>query len=133
MFAGRFLLLARTDHEVATLRLAHGRLGSRGELFAAAVATVQGRSFIQRAPWWTDLVIIGVFALVSYWIPRWSRGLTVFLGLASLPAYVLLALGLFGTTLLWISGAIPAGLVLFLIVYRLASPKVNRWSVPPKR
>lgn len=133
MFAGRFLLLARTDPEVSTLRLARGRPGSRGELFAAAIATIQGRSFIQRAPIWTDLVIIGFFSFVGYWVPRWSKGLTVFLGLVSLPAYTLLALGIFGAHLTWISAVIPAGQILFLLLYRVASPNIDPWAVPPKR
>ncbi|MEQ1860109.1 MAG: CHASE2 domain-containing protein [Chthoniobacteraceae bacterium] len=132
-FAGRFLLLSRTDVAATTMRLARGRPGSRGELFAAAIATIQGRSFIQRAPWWSDLVIIGFFALMSYWVPRWSRGMTAFVGLAILPAYTLVALGLFGAKLTWISAVIPAGQILFLILYRLVSPNIDRWAVPPKR
>jgi len=132
-FTGRFLLLSRTDPEASTLRLARGRTGSRGELFAAAIATIQGRSFIQRAPWWSDLVIVGCLALVGYWVPRWSKGITVFLGIIALPAYVLLALGIFGTQLVWISALVPLGQILFLLLYRLASPNINRWAIPPKR
>jgi hypothetical protein len=131
-FTGRFLLLARTDPAAQTLHLARGRMGSRGELFAAAIATVQGRSFIQPAPWWSDFVIIGVFALVGFWIPRWSKGLTVFLGCAIPPAYTLLALAIFGAKLIWISAVIPAGLVLFLVVYRLVSPDIDPWAKPPR-
>lgn len=132
-FAGRFLLLSRTDSEASTLRLARGRPGSRGELFAAAIATIQGRSFIERAPWWSDVVIIGFFAFVGYWVPRWSKGLTFFLGVVALPAYVLLALGLFGTKLMWVSALIPTGQILFLLLYRLASPNIDPWATPPKR
>ena len=131
IFGGRLLLLSRTDSEAAQLHLARGRPGSRGELFAAAVATIQARSFIHRAPWWSDLVIIGFFALLALWIPRWSKGLTVFLGLVAVPSYILMALALFGSKLMWISGLIPAGLILFLILYRLATPNIDRWAAPP--
>jgi CHASE2 domain-containing sensor protein len=133
LFAGRFLLLGRTDSQVSNLRLARGRPGSSAELFAAAIATIQGRSFIQRAPWWSDLIIIGFFALLGYWVPRWSKGLTLFLGFATVPAYTLFALAFFGAKLLWLSAAVPAGLLLFLILYRLASPNLDPWSTPPKR
>jgi len=133
MFAGRFLLLSRTDPEVGNLRLARGRPGSAGELLAAAIATIQGRSFIQRAPLWSDFVIIGFFSFIGYWVPRWSKGLTFFLGFVTLPAYALLALGFFGAKLMWLSALIPAGQILFLVLYRLASPNIDRWAVPPKR
>jgi hypothetical protein len=132
-FSGRFVLLSRGTPDARPLRLAAGRRGSTGELFAAAIATVQNRSFIQKAPWWSDLVIIGGFAFVAFWIPRWGKGLTVFVGVVSLLAYTLGALALFGAKLLWISGVIPAGLVLFLVLYRLASPNIDPWSIPPKR
>jgi hypothetical protein len=127
-FAGRFILLSRTDREAANLRLASGRPGSRGELFAAAIATVQNRSFIRKAAWWTDLVIIGVFAFVGFWIPRWSKGLTVFLGIVTIPAYALLALAYFNSSMQWVSAVIPVGLILFLILYRLASPNIDPWA-----
>lgn len=133
LFAGRFLLLTRTDREASTLRLARGRPGSRGELFAAAIATVQARSFIQRAPWWSDLVIIGFFAFVSYWVPRWSKGLTIFMALATLPAYALLALGIFGAKLMWISAVVPLGQIFFLLLYRLVSPNLDPWAAAAKR
>ena len=132
MFSGRFLLLARTDPDARNLLLARGQPGSRGELFAAAIATVQGRSFIQRAPWWVDAATIGFFALLSLWIPRWSRGLTLFIGFVLIPAYVLTALAVFGSTLTWVSGVLPAGLILFQVLYRLVSPNIDPWAVPPK-
>jgi hypothetical protein len=132
-FAGRFVLLSRSTPDARSLRLAAGRRGSTGELFAAAIATVQNRSFIKKAPWWSEAVIIGIFALVAFWIPRWGKGLTVFVGFVSIFAYTLGALALFGAKLVWVSGVIPAGLVFFLICYRLASPTIDPWSIPPKR
>ena len=133
LFAGRFLLLGRTDPQVSDLRLARGRPGSRAELFAAAIATIQGRSFIQRAPWWSDLIVVGFFAVLSYWVPRWGKGITLFLSLVAVPAYILFALALFGAKLLWLSAVVPAGLLLFIVLYRLASPNIDPWATPPKR
>lgn len=131
-FTGKFLMLSRTDKEVKNLKLACGRPGSRGELFASALATVQGRSFIKRAPWWSDLVIAGCFALLAYWVPKWSKGLTFFLCLVAVPAYGLIALGVFGSTLTWLSGVVPAGLLLFILLYRLVSPNIDPWAVERK-
>jgi hypothetical protein len=133
LFAGRLLLLSRADPPAQNLRLASGRRGTSGELFASAIATIQARSFIRRAPWWSDYIIIGGYALMGLWIPRWSRGLTMFIGIFSLLAYTLVALGIFGANLIWISGVIPLGLVLFLVLYRLVSPTIDPWATPPKR
>jgi hypothetical protein len=133
LFSGRMLLLSRADEAAQTLRLASGRRGPPGELFASAIATVQARSFIRRAPWWSDFVIIGAYALMGLWIPRWSRGLTIFVLVFSVLAYALVALGLFGAKLIWISGVIPVGLVLFLMLYRFVSPTIDPWATPPKR
>jgi hypothetical protein len=102
-----------------------------GSCFASAIATIQARSFIQRAPWWSDYVIIGCYAFMGLWIPRWSRWLTIFIGVFSLLAYTLVALGIFGANLIWISGVIPAGLVLFLMLYRLVSPTIDPWQAHP--
>jgi len=133
LFAGRMLLLSRADPPAQTLRLACGRVGPPGELFASAIATAQARSFIRRAPWWSDYVIIGVYAFLGLWIPRWNRGLTIFICVFSLLAYALIALAIFGANLIWISGVIPVGLVLFLILYRFVSPTIDPWATPPKR
>jgi hypothetical protein len=133
LFTGRMLLLSRVDPEAQTLRLASGRKGPPGELFASAIATIQSRSFIRRAPWWSDYVIIGCYALIGLWIPRWSRGLTVFVCLVSLLTYTLVALGIFGSHLIWISGVIPAGLVLFLALYRFVSPTIDPWAPSARR
>ena len=133
LFSGRLLLLSRADPAALNLRLASGRRGTPGELFASAIATIQSRSFIRRAPWWVDYVIIGVYAFIGLWIPRWSRGLTIFIGVFSLLAYTLVALGIFGANLIWISGVIPLGLVIFLMIYRFVSPTIDPWATPPKR
>src|SRR4029450_1385623 len=46
--ADKFVLLARTDDAAKTLNFAPTRRGSPGELFAAAIGTIQNRSFIKR-------------------------------------------------------------------------------------
>ena len=58
-FSGKLLLLSRVDAGSRTLRLAAGRAGSAGELFSAGIATIQSRTFIRRAPWWADAIVIG--------------------------------------------------------------------------
>jgi CHASE2 domain len=121
-FTGKLLLLSRTDPESRNLGLAAGRSGSVGELFAAAIATVQSRTFIRRAPIWVDPTLIGLAMLASLWLPRWRKGRVAICGGVVLLAYVLTALWIFGSELVWLPIMLPTGLVFFVAVYRLATP-----------
>lgn len=121
-FSGKLLLLSRVDEASRTLRLAAGRAGSAGELFTAAIATIQSRTFIRRAPPWADAVLIGVAMLASLWLPCWRRGRVAFFAILALIAYVLAALWIFGSELIWMPITLPTGLAVFLALYRLATP-----------
>jgi hypothetical protein len=132
-FSGRLLLLSRDTDQMRTISLAAGRRVSRGELFASSIATIHGRSFIQRAPWWVDAIIIACYASLAVAARRWGKGITLFLGFVSLLAYTLVALAVFGVQLVWMPAVLPAGLVLFIVAYRLATPMLDPWAVPPKR
>lgn len=121
-FSGKLLLLSRVDAESRTLRLAAGRSGSAGELFSAAIGTIQSRTFIRRAPWWTEAVVIGIAMLASLWLPRWRKGVAVFFSAVGLMGYVLIALWIFGSDLIWLPITLPTGVALFLAIYRLATP-----------
>ena len=121
-FSGKLLLLSRVDAESRTLRLAAGRAGSAGELFSAGIATIQSRTFIRRAPWWADAIVIGGAMLASLWLPRWRKGAAVILSIVLLLAYVLIALWIFGSELIWLPITLPLGLAVFLAIYRLATP-----------
>jgi hypothetical protein len=121
-FSGKLLLLSRVDAESRSLRLAAGRAGSVGELFSAAIGTIQSRTFIRRAQWWADAVVIGSAMLASIWLPRWRKGMALFLLAVGLMAYVLIALWIFGSDLIWLPITLPLGLTVFLGIYRLAIP-----------
>lgn len=121
-FSGKLLVLSRVDEESRTLRLAAGRSGSAGELFTAAIATIQSRTFIRRAPQWADAVVIGVAMLASLWLPCWRRGRVVFFAAVAVIGYVLAALWVFGSELMWLPITLPVGLAAFLALYRLATP-----------
>jgi len=119
-FTGKLLLLSRVDSASRKLRLAAGRAGSPGELLAAAIATVQSRTFIRRAPAWVEFAVLGTAMLVSLWLPRWPKRRVVFLTLVALLGYGLVALWVFGAELIWLPITAPVGLALFLALYRLA-------------
>ncbi len=119
---GGIALLARDDYSARTLPLALGRKGSEGELFAAAIATIQRQDFVTRAPVWADLLIIAAAALASLRSAAWRKGVfaagSAFAGVL----YVVGALALFAFTRIWLPLVLPVGLVMIIVLWRLALP-----------
>src|SRR5690606_34053294 len=96
----------------------------------SALATIQTGWFITRAPAWVDWVIIGTICMGSLWIPRLRRRTVPIAAALGLIAYVCGALALFSRHLVWLPILLPVGLLLFVVVYRLATPK---WAGKPRR
>lgn len=119
---GSIVILSRTDEASRTIPLAARRNGSPGELFAAGIATIQNRSFIQSAPQWAQYAVIGAFMLFGFWVPRWKKMKTVLLGLVALAVYVLVAMAVFTKWLVWLPGVMPAGIIAVCILFRVATP-----------
>ena len=119
---GGIVLLARTDPAARTVALAAGRKGSPGELFAAAIATIQNQSFIRRAPRWAEGVVIAVFMLVSYRVPRLKKWWAPLIGCVALVAYAMAAMAVFSRWLVWLPGLIPLGAVLVMVLLRVVTP-----------
>ncbi len=119
---GGIVLLSRTDTAARTIPLAARRMGSPGELFAAAIATIQNQSFIRRAPLWAQGVVIAVFMLISYRIPRSKKWVAVLAGFFSLVVFVMVAMVVFGQWLVWLPATIPLGAVLVFVLLRIVTP-----------
>lgn len=119
---GTIVLLARTDTASRTMPFAARRQGAPGELFAAAIATIQNQSFIEPAPVWAELLVLLGLMLISYFVPRMKKGMAVFVGILTLAIYALLAMALFQRWLLWLPGVMPLGVVLVFVIFRLATP-----------
>jgi hypothetical protein len=128
--AEKFLLLARTDPPSKTVLSAPGSRMSPGEFFAAAIATIQKGSFIKRAPVGFDLTMIVILALVARASTRWDKVSTVFAIVLASVIYVMAAIVIFGRTLVWLPAVMPGGLALFIVLFRLATPRREpRWSL----
>lgn len=112
------VLLARTDREANTLLLANGHTGSRGELAAAAIATLQQQRFSLPAPMAVEVGLIGLALALGALAQRSSRAGTVALGLAGLAVYLLAALGIFALTQVALPFVLPAGLFGFIVLFR---------------
>ena len=131
--SGKLLLLTRTDAAAKNVQFAPGRATSTGELFAAAIGTIQNRSFIKRAPIWFDYGIVAIMIMIARACRRWRKFSTVMILLLGTVAYVMMAITFFGFTLTWLPIILPAGLALFIALFRLATPGVeSKWNVPPK-
>ena len=119
---GGIVLLARTDADARSVPLAARRTGSRGELFAAAIATIQNESFIRRAPLWAEGVVVALLMLVSFRVPRQKKWLAVIVGFLALVIYVMLAMVVFSRWLVWLPATVPLGAVLVFVILRLVTP-----------
>ncbi len=119
---GGIVLLSRTDEAARTVPLAARRNGSPGELFAAAIATIQNESFIRPAPPWAQYAVIAAFMLFSFGVPRWKKSKTIFFGVVALAAYTLVALAVFSRWLVWLPGVMPLGVVGVCILFRVVTP-----------
>ncbi len=120
--AGAIALLTRTDRAASTVPLAIGRNGSPGEVFAAAIATIQSGAFLEPAPPYVGWVFIAVAALCSYWIPRWKKKTTWLVATLIALAWIAAAFAALEFLGLLLPVLAPLGLLLFIAVYRAATP-----------
>jgi len=127
---GSIVLLSRIDTEMRKLPLSTMRDGAPGELFASAIATIQNQTFIRPAPEWAQYVVIAVFMLLSFFVPRWKKWKTVLFGLLSLVVYAMVALTVFAHWLVWLPGVVPAGAVAVFVLVRVVTP--NSFGKPRK-
>ena len=123
---GKLLLLARTDEAAQTLQFSIGSKGSPGELFAAAIATIQNRSFLRESPRWVNWVIIAAAALGGLWAPQGSRWTVLAFSFLALALYGILAISVFTDQLISLPIVLPAGLISFIAIYRQVSPTTSR-------
>lgn len=115
-------LLARTDKGAPQLALGNGRPGTAGQLYAAAIATIQAQSWLTRAPIWVDYGLIGLAMLLALGVPRWKRKKVVLWSVAAFCLYLITAFVLFWTSRLVLPIGLPLGLATFIALYRLATP-----------
>ncbi len=128
---GRIVLLARIDQKSKTVPLAAGRNGSPGELFAAAIATMQNRSYIRRAPIWAECLVLAAIATLAFFVPRWSKWGTFGAACFALIVYTLVAMAAFQQQLVWLPGVVAGGAMLCCVLFRcVASNQVPKPKKP---
>lgn len=128
---GRVVMLSRIDSKARTIPLAANRNGSPGELFAAAIATIQNASFIQPAPVWVEITVASVIGLLGLFVPSWSRFATIVTAIVLATGYMLVAMTAFHHWLLWLPGIMPAGALLCLVLFRVLTSDKPRQPKKP--
>ncbi len=120
----RLALLARTDRASHTLSFPTGRKGSSGELYAAAIATIQTKSFIHRISPVFDLCLLASLMALSWCFLRWDKSRVLAVSGVVLVIYLLGSITVFGASLIWLPIVMPGGTMLFLVLFRWFAPKV---------
>lgn len=126
--AGEVTLLARTDPGSQTLPMALGKKASPGEVFAYAIATIQSGAFLHDPPRWFSAALVAIAAVIGFWIPRLRKARVALTCALVFLAYLLAALAAFEFLSLCLPIILPAGLLLFIALYRAATPN-SVWNL----
>lgn len=128
------LLLAAQQHEsgaASGIRLEDIRTqlvlaqptASSPDLFAAAIATIQAKTFVRRVSWIFDCVMVVLAAAVSGTLRRYSRVDLIIGAIAFSAAYFLVALGIVSRWSIWLPAWLPLGAALVSVLFAIILPK----------
>jgi hypothetical protein len=93
------------------------------DLFAAAIACIQAKTFVRRISWIFDCVIVVAAAALSGWFRKFSR-IDLLIGAVALTAgYLLIAVGLVSTWSVWLPAFLPLGAVWISVLFAMILPK----------
>jgi hypothetical protein len=91
--------------------------------FAAAIATIQGNSFVRRVSWVFDCVFILFLVAFSSVVRRFSRIDIVLEAIALTAAYCLAALAILSRWSFWLPGVLPLGAIWLVAIFCLFAPR----------
>ena len=127
------LLLAAQQHESGAsgirledirTQLVLARPSTRlSDLSAAAIATIQARTFVRRVSWIFDCVMVVLAAAISGTLRRYSRVDLIIGAIAFSAAYFLIALGIVSRWSIWLPAWLPLGASLVSVLFALIVPK----------
>jgi hypothetical protein len=128
------LLLAAQQHEsgaISEIRLEDIRaqlilartLTNSPDLFAAAIASIQAKTFVRRVSSIFDCVIVVVIAALSGWVRRFSRVDLIIGAVAFSAAYCLIALGIISAWSIWLPAWLPLGATWISVLFAIVLPK----------
>ena len=126
MFKNKALFLARTDPGAPGLALQNGAKIPAGEVFAAALATVNAKAWVHRVGAWFDWALVIALAIASMWFQRLNWWMALLACLGFLGIYLGIAVWCVGSKLTLLPGILAFGLADLLLLLRFAIPKKRR-------
>src|SRR6266571_2395136 len=93
------------------------------DLFAAAVAAIQTKSFVRRVSWIFDCAMVVLAAALSGALRRFSRIDLIIGAIAFSAAYCLIALAIISRFSIWIPAWLPLGSVWISVLFAIILPK----------
>lgn len=123
-------LLARTDAAAQVFPFPGNRKGSSGELLAAAMATIQNKTFIRRAPREFDFALLVLLVAMGLVLARKSKPAATVFCVTTLAVYLLGGMMVFESTRVSLPIFMPAGLLIFAWIYRLCAPSHKETQAP---
>jgi hypothetical protein len=128
------LLLAAQQHEsgassdlrledISAQLIVARRATNTPDLFAAAIASIQAKTFVRRISWIFDCVIVVVVAALSGWLRRFSRVDLIIGAIAFSAAYCLIALGIISAWSIWLPAWLPLGAVWISVLFAIIVSK----------
>jgi hypothetical protein len=92
-------------------------------MIAAAIATIQTDSFVQRVSPIFDCAFILALVIASGFVRRFSRIDIALMALAITAAYCLAALALISGKFIWLPGALPLSAIWLVAVFCIFAPR----------
>ena len=128
------LLLAAQQHEsgaISGIRLEDVRaqlilartVTNSPDLIAAAIASIQTKTFVHRVSWIFDCLIVVVVAAISGWLRLFSRIDLIIGAVAFSAAYCLIALGVISEWSIWLPAWLPLGAAWISVLFAIVLPK----------
>ena len=126
LFAGRTVMLARTDSESRTVAQPDGRMISPGEFIGAALATVEAGAFPRRIGDWFDWSLVGFTAFLALWIRKWRPRASVLATIFLLGLCAGSAWWMFRTAHVLLPALLPLGLAVWVLLLRLVARRIEK-------
>jgi len=122
----RLMVLARTDAHSQSLLFPTGRMGSSGELFAAAIATAESNAFARPAGQLGSAAVLLLGCALAWVLHTRRKIITPPLILGFAAAYLLLCLSVFEAVRIALPLTPMLGLAIFIAFFRLMAPDPKR-------
>jgi hypothetical protein len=122
----RLLVLARTDSQSQIMLLPAGRMGSAGELFAAALATAETNAFARPAGWVGSAAVLLLAAALGWLLTGRGKPWTPPLVVGFAAGYLLVSLAVFEAARVALPLTPMLGLAAFVGLFRLMAPGTER-------